>query len=398
MEIIYRLYFVEGKTQQEVAIILGYKSTQPIRRIFREQGWTPRYSQPKLIPREKIDDESVRRLYFDKGLTLQEVATKLGTSLSVIRQIFTENGWTVRGRRRTQQKPETVVEIIIPQDEDNLERIVYDLYYNHNLSQRHIAHKLGYKSDSPIQRIFQKNNWQVRSIMGSRAKHRIFTNDEERKAAIKEHGKKTRKKIRNLRNSLFGTKCKICGISKEDKKTIAIHKKDGTEHKRDALWRIKFLKSLNPEEWVALCIRCHRGVHWMMNELDKTWNNVEFRLRMNIKNIPSKRKRLELPGPDTKSSEQYKQIKATFHGTSEELKRILFGNDCHYCGNDYGKRRLVLHRKDGTPHHPKLTELEKYFRTLDPKKWVTLCQKCHVYVHWGMNNLGLTWIDLKKEE
>lgn len=398
VEIIYRLYFVEGKTQQEVTKILGYKSTQPIRRIFREQGWTPRYSQSQVIPRGEIDDKSVRSLYFDKGLTLQEVATKLGTSLRVIRQIFHENGWATRGVSRNQQKPDTLIETIIPQDEDDLERIVYDLYYNQNLSQRRIANILGYKSISPIQRIFRENNWEVRSITGSRAKHRIFTNDEERRAAVKEHGEKTRKKIVDLRERLFGTKCKICGVSKEDEKTIAIHRKDGALHDYSELWRIKFLKSLNPEEWVALCVRCHRGVHWIMNNLDKTWRTVEACLSMKITNIPSKRKCLELPSNTAISSDQYEKIKPTFHGTPEELKRVLFGGNCHYCGNDYGKRRLVLHRKDGTHHHSRLTEREKYFRTLNPKEWVTLCQKCHVYVHWGMNSLSMGWNDLKKEK
>ncbi|MBE0526751.1 MAG: hypothetical protein IH631_07400, partial [Candidatus Thorarchaeota archaeon] len=150
VEIIYRLYFVEGKTQQEVAEILDNKSTQPIRRIFREQGWTPRYSQSQVIPREKIDDESVRLLYFDKGLTLQGAATKLGTSLRVIRQIFLENGWTTRAGSRNHPKPDTFFEPITPQDEDDLERIVYVLYYNQNLSQRQIANTLGYNSIAPI--------------------------------------------------------------------------------------------------------------------------------------------------------------------------------------------------------------------------------------------------------
>ncbi len=34
------MYFIEGKTQREVADDLGFKSTQPIRRIFREMGFS----------------------------------------------------------------------------------------------------------------------------------------------------------------------------------------------------------------------------------------------------------------------------------------------------------------------------------------------------------------------
>ncbi len=395
-ETVYKMYFIECKTQREIADVLGFKSTQPVRRIFREMGWKTRYSTKRLVRREEINDDEVRLLYFKVGLTQRKIAQKLRTSLPTIRRIFFERGWQVRGRRsdiktnrRSGSKP-------LRGDILDIEKEVYRLYFDEGLSQVKIALKLGYRSDRPIRRIFTKNGWLVRRSTGLGTKKRVFESEEERQVATREHKKQTERRITDLRNQLFGTKCRICGCIKEERK-IAIHKKDGKAHNENHLWRIIILESIDSDEWVALCIACHRGVHWLMKTYNLTWNEIESLLKKMKKPARKKQDSLELPDDTVPSSEQYKTIKSLFNGNSSELRKQIFGDDCHFCGSNFNERRLVLHRKDGITHNSKLIEYEKHFRTLDPNEWVSLCQKCHRYIHWAMDTFNMTWSDLKKD-
>jgi len=129
-ETVYKMYFVEYKTQREVADVLGFKSTQPVRRIFREMGWKSRYSTKRLTRRAEINDEEVRLLYFKVGLSQRKIAQKLRTSLPTIRRIFFERGWQVRGRcsdiktdSRSERKP-------LLSDILDIEKEVHRLYFD----------------------------------------------------------------------------------------------------------------------------------------------------------------------------------------------------------------------------------------------------------------------------
>jgi len=388
-EIVYKMYFIAGKTQREVADVLGFKSTQPIRRIFREMGWNSRYTKRRVKKREEINDEEIKSLYFNERLSLREIAYKLTISLPMIRRIFYENSWQVRGLSFEKENKLNI-------DIHDVEKEVYRLYFEEGLSQARIALKIGHTSDSPIRRIFAKNGWVVKRSKGLGKKKRVFLSEDERQEAIRTHKKKTEEKITALRDQLFGTKCKICDCSKE-KRTIAIHRKDVKEHDETQLWRISFLESLDPDEWAALCIACHRGVHWMMKTYRLTWNEIESISKNTMKSTKQKLTPLKLPDENTPSSEQYEQLKLIITNNPIELKRAIFGNDCHFCGSNFKERRLVLHRKDGRLHDSKLTEQEKYHRTINPEEWVSLCQKCHRYVHWAMDTLNMTWTDLKKD-
>ena len=43
-----------------------------------------------------------------------------------------------------------------------------------------------------------------------------------------------------------------------------------------------------------------------------------------------------------------------------------------------------------------MTSEEKFFRTLNPDEWVSLCQKEHRHVHWAMEKLNLSWEDFER--
>ena len=81
-----------------------------------------------------------------------------------------------------------------------------------------------------------------------------------------------RARMSKLRDELLGTKCFFCGGDK----CLQSHRKDGEPHKTDTLY-------FNPdtlkqeefaEDFVRLCMHCHRGVHWCMKWLGYTWDNL----------------------------------------------------------------------------------------------------------------------------
>ena len=125
-----------------------------------------------------------------------------------------------------------------------------------------------------------------------------------------------------------------------------------------------------------------------------------------IKSLPLRKQQLEsdlrkpliLPDESVPSSQAYLEMKSGFEGTEKELRIAIFGERCHFCGSRYDEKQLLLHRKDGRPHHGDLTIKEKFFRTLDPKDWVFLCNHEHRAIHWALNTLGLKWDDLKRKE
>lgn len=360
-EDVHHLYYEEGLTQQGVAGKLGVSSAT-IRQIFREQRWQYRKTGRRL----EIDMNVVHRLYYDEGLSYEKVAKQLGVSITVISRIFNEQNWEPRKSIRWQE--------INPDD-------VYRLYFIDKLTQEEVAKRLGV-SKPIIRRVFRQNAWQVRQ--------RGFDNDIDRKKAAKERRKRTQIRVQKLRKELFGEECNICG----QKRKLAIHRKDGSYHHKDALWRIRYLKSINSNEWVALCIPCHRGVHWMM-KCGMMWAEL-VKLSDLINNQEGKELiPLKLPKPEHSSSLAYLQMRKDSND-SGELRRALFGESCHFCGVKNDEKRIVLHRKDGRAHPKKLISHLKYFRTLDPTEWVFLCQRHHRYVHWAMRRLNLKWQDLEQ--
>ena len=362
---IYRLYFNEELTQSDVAERLGI-SKSTIGRVFRINGWTARHKPS----RREIDGCEAHKLYFDEGLTQKEVAEKLGVSKSTASRAFQFYGWNTR----------------IIKSRSELDAIkIHQLHFDKNLSQKEIAEKLGV-SRQTITRIFRDHEWQGRG-------HTKFESDEEREIANKEKAQLFRRKIHRLREKLFGTECTICGIDKE-KKSLAIHRKDGIDHDYDALWRLEYLETVNPDEWTALCIPCHRGVHWLMKFGKFEWDEIEGFFKEN-RGLEYERKSPKFLEADSISPSESEQVSRTPEENVANLRKALFGENCFFCGTHGKEKRLAIHRKDGRPHGDRLLWSKKYLRALNPNDWVSLCQKCHRYVHWTMNELHLDWAKLE---
>jgi transcriptional regulator with XRE-family HTH domain len=345
---IYSLYFNEGLTQLEVAERLGI-SKSTISRAFRINGWTARH-KPN---RREIDGYEAHELYFDEGLTQKEVAEKLGVSKSTLSRAFQFFGWKTR---------------IIKSRSELDDNKIRQLHFNNNLSQEEVAERLGV-SRQTITRVFRDHEWQGRG-------HTKFESDEEREIANKEKAQLFRQKIHKLREKLFGTECTICGIDKE-KKPLAIHRKDGIDHDYDALWRLGYLETVNPDEWAALCIPCHRGVHWLMKFGKFEWDEIEGFSKEN-RGLEHERKSPKFLEADSISTSGSEQVSRTPEENVANLRKALFGENCF-----------------GRPHGDRLLWSKKHLRALNPNDWVSLCQKCHRYVHWTMDELRLDWAKLE---
>lgn len=316
-------------------------------------------------------------LYFDEEKTQREIAKELGIERQRIVSMFREKGWKSRpaAPRREEVNPDEV----------------YKLYFQDGLSQREIAEKLGLKGSSPIMRIFKEQGWKSRGRWGKTPTRTIFSSPEERKAAKKERKKRNMQRLKEMRERLFGTECKICGVSTREK-TLAVHRKDFKEHRQNKLWIKGELESVNPENWVSLCVACHRGVHWMHKQYGADWKDIEQYLQ-NQKAKMSKEKEWYKLSYEEKETKRNGIIE---NETISELRKRLFGEECNMCGSD--SRKLVIHRKDGRPHDRNFLRSRENLEAIDTKEWVLLCQKCHRYVHWVEEKLGLNWQDFEKRK
>ncbi|MFQ5832919.1 MAG: helix-turn-helix domain-containing protein [Candidatus Thorarchaeota archaeon] len=374
------------------------------RDLFRREETKKRKTQRKM--RKKINPDKVRRMYFDGKLTQAQIAKRLGVSPTTIRRLFEDNGWEARRPRYT--------------DED-----IRRLYFHNRLSKSEIARILGI-ANSTVHRAFERNQWPTlppptkanpeearklyeqglthkeiagklgvaRTTIGSYLRglgiqKRKFNSDAERQQERKEQARRQRKKVQDLRDKLFGRECKVCGVDRSTRK-LAIHKKDFSEHELNALWKLSFLRKVNPEEWSALCTMCHRGVHWTNDDLGMNWSSIRNRIkrRLSEESEKSSKRDSEYALDSEKESNDLK-------GEVEDIRKALFGDECSFCGPLEEEKALVVHRKDGQSHQKHTLWSKDHLQRMDPDEWQALCQKHHRYVHWGMKYLGLKWEDLE---
>ncbi len=87
---VYKLYYEEGRSLQEVAKHFGYKSRAPVERVLRINGWKPK--PPPTIPRTIVSSDEVYRLYFEEEQSLQKVAELFGyKSTGPVKRVLREN-------------------------------------------------------------------------------------------------------------------------------------------------------------------------------------------------------------------------------------------------------------------------------------------------------------------
>ncbi|MFX0056195.1 MAG: sigma factor-like helix-turn-helix DNA-binding protein, partial [Candidatus Hermodarchaeota archaeon] len=367
-EDILRMYFEEGLTHSEIADKLGHKSTKPIQRVFREEGWEARAGKVTDI------EDDVHRLYFDEGLSQKEVADKLGLkSVKAVRRIFEEQGWETRPKRNLELEEEAHqlyfdeeltqsevaeklrmstkwVQDVFKRNEwevrsrkmDGIEDDIFHLYFEEKLTQEEVAKEMGISKDTVL-RVFEEMDWESRGPRRG-ITMRTFEADEERIEARREHRHATYEKIKELREELFGSECRFCGIDSESRKSF-IHRKDGSEHEGINLWSLRDLQQIDPEEWQRLCTACHRGSHWTIDELGMEWSEIESLRKSTLEN-------LEMKNHDFHGKITLDRNRMNFETENlsvEEMRRELFGNECSVC--NHIEKRIIIHNKAGLPHN-----------------------------------------------
>ena len=79
----------------------------------------------------------------------------------------------------------------------------------------------------------------------------------------------------------LGIKCKLCnkecGIQSDKlhKRFYHFHEKSGGKHDNHAYYVLSHL-----EDFVLLCPRCHKGVHWLMDIFNLKWGEIENMVKL----------------------------------------------------------------------------------------------------------------------
>ncbi len=264
---VYRLYFEERKDLKEIADHFDCKSTDPIHRIFDEQGWKTRYQETY---EKDFEPEEVFRLYNEDGLSLRKIGEHFGVSIGPIRRIFEEHN--MEYGQEIQIDPE----------------VIHKLYFDEGLSKEEVCERLGV-SKRPINRIIEEQDllrnrsglididdfsrlYYVEELTMTEISKHFEVSQNTLKRFLKKHKleERTTRTVREIRDEMFGKDCVSCRRPKE-----VIHKKDGEPHERYRTWTKKALRTVNPNEWVALCEPCHRLTHSLMKSFSCEWDDIE---------------------------------------------------------------------------------------------------------------------------
>jgi len=73
----------------------------------------------------------------------------------------------------------------------------------------------------------------------------------------------------------IGNNCFFCHFEKR----LICHRKDGRKHEDILNMKLKqVIKEVKSDQYVRLCFKCHRHVHWCMEQFDMNWTEIERRI------------------------------------------------------------------------------------------------------------------------
>lgn len=127
-----------------------------------------------------------------------------------------------------------------------------------------------------------QRQWYQRKKAGLSTRTTPKLTEKQVKTNTRKHRMKYSVKERSRRKSMiekaFGNECYIC---KTKNKRLIAHKKDGKSHQLLQNMRLEiFDEALKTNDYVRLCFFCHKGVHWMYDQLGLNWTEVEEALRL----------------------------------------------------------------------------------------------------------------------
>ncbi len=393
-EEVHRLYFEENLSQTEIAEYFGYKTTGPIHRLFKEHGWEIRSGRSSMTEDEL---KEVHQLYFEEEMSLSEIADIFECPTSKIHRIFREKGWNARDASPRK--------LLLDPDE------VHRLYFESELSQCEIARFLKC-SEGAIRRVFREQGWTARpsstpliDIKPEEVHHMYFSKGLSMKEVAESLGYRTAAPIRRI-FAEQGWEPREPPNSIEDinaeevyklyfKENLSMHDIAGLLGSSMKVIRRVFIEQgwparpngrqiikLNPEE-----------IHTLYYDEGMTQREIASHFGFDsaepIRNIfldmgwiPRRFYESE-EERDLAQRERRREEIETIH----RLREQLFGSKCGICGS----KKKAIHKKDGKRHSQKLLWTVKGLESLDPDDWVALCRPCHRAVHALMKVGSLEW-------
>ena len=101
-----------------------------------------------------------------------------------------------------------------------------------------------------------------------------------RKEVQRKRREKEAAKLKLLRLKYLGDSCVIC---KTKRGKLFAHRKDGESHKELSNINLKEIQEeLETDEYILLCYRCHKSVHWCMEKLGVKWKEIKDRTDMEV--------------------------------------------------------------------------------------------------------------------
>jgi len=130
--------------------------------------------------------------------------------------------------------------------------------------------------DKVQQREYQQE-WARRKRAGENTKivNKPKPTEEEIKIKRREYNKRYRENLKRKIDNLLGTKCVICG---EKRKRMVAHEIYGNSHEGGGV-KMKLDVIKRPEDFRRLCSVCHKGVHWVMEFFNMTWEEILEKLK-----------------------------------------------------------------------------------------------------------------------
>lgn len=91
------------------------------------------------------------------------------------------------------------------------------------------------------------------------------------KLAKRDYNRRRRERNKAVADKYAGDCCHFCSYEAR----LVVHRKDGMEHKKFHLMSEReFLAELKSGQYVRVCFRCHKAVHWCMTYLRLNWNQI----------------------------------------------------------------------------------------------------------------------------
>lgn len=129
-----------------------------------------------------------------------------------------------------------------------------------------------------------QRDWARRKRAGQVTRTKTPMTDEERKERKRQTSREfSMRKSQERKEAILefiGRICFFCGVDNIERR-LSSHRKDGTKHTDFYnMNKEMFNVQVRNNEYVRVCYKCHKHVHWCMDKLNMTWDDILERLSL----------------------------------------------------------------------------------------------------------------------